>query len=155
MDLKKLTLGDRVVVISAVLLFIFAFFKWYGIDVGGETAGFSGYHYFLFGVIPVILGAAMIVQIALARFSETKLPTVGSLTWGQVHLILGAVAAALILIKVIIGDEYFSLDLDRKVGIFLALLAALGLVAGGYLKMREGDDAGAGRSERPGTPPVA
>ncbi len=148
MDVKKLTLGDRVVVISGVLLFIFAFFKWFGISVGGDTAGFSGYHYFLWGVIPVILGVVMIVQIGLTRFSDTKLPSLGSLSWGQVHLILGCVAAALILLKTIIGDDYFSFSLDRKVGLFLALISAVGLAVGGYLKMRDPADAGA-------TPPAA
>ena len=152
MELSKLTLGDRVVVISGVLLFIFGFFKWYGIDIGGETAGFNGYHYFLFGVIPVILGVAMIVQIGLARFSDVNMPSLGSLSWGQVHLILGCVAAALVLLKVVIGDDYFSVSLDRKFGIFLSLLAAIGLAAGGFLKMRETDDAGA---TPPAAPPTA
>jgi hypothetical protein len=150
MDLQKLTVGDRVVVVSGVLLFIFAFFKWYGIDVGGQTAGFSGYHYFLFGVIPVILGVAMIVLIGLSRFSDVKLPDIGSLSWGVVYMILGGVAAALVLIKAITGDDYFSIDLDRKIGLWLSLLAALGLAAGGFLKMRESD---AAATPPPATPP--
>jgi hypothetical protein len=148
MDVKKLTLGDRVVVISGVLLFVFAFFKWFGISTSIGDFGYSGYHYFLWGVIPVILGVVMIVQIGLARFSDTKLPSLGSFTWGQVHMVLGGLAAALILLKTIIGDDVNGFGLDRKVGLFLGLLAALGLAGGGYLKMRDPADAGA-------TPPTA
>lgn len=137
MDLNKLSTGDKVIGVSGVLLFIFAFFKWYGISVPGGTAGFNGYHYFLFGVIPVILGVAMIVQIALDRFSAVDMPKLGALTWGQVHLILGSVAFVLVLLKLAIGDDYFSVGLDRKFGIFLSVIAAAGLAAGGFLKMRE------------------
>lgn len=153
LDINKLSLGDRIVAISGVLLVVFAFFKWYGVDVGGQTAGFSGYHYFLFGVIPVILGVAMIVQIALEHFSDVQMPKLGNLTWGQIHLILGAIAFALVLLKVIIGDDYFSVSLDRKIGLFLALIAAAGLAGGGFLKMREAQAAAAGGSAPP--PPTA
>jgi hypothetical protein len=155
MDLNKLTLGDRVVAISAILLLIFAFFPWFnysiaGFDVGDE----NGYDFFLFGTIPVILGILMVVQIALTRFSQTKMPAVGSLTWGQVHVIAGGLALLLVLIKLLIGssvdipltDDDF--DGDRAFGIFLALISAAGLTAGGFLKMREGDTVA-------GPPPVA
>lgn len=148
MDLNKLTLGDRVVAISGVLLLIFAFFPWYGL--GGYDE--NGFEYFLFGTIPVILGLAMIAQIGLARLTTTKLPDVGSLTWGQIHLILGGIAAVLVVLKLLIGQEYFGIDLDRKIGVFLATIAALGLVAGGALKMRDPADAGAGGAPPPPRP---
>lgn len=154
MDLNKLTTGDKVVAVSGVLLFIFAFFKWYGITVPGGTAGFNGYHYFLFGVIPVILGIAMIVQIALDRYTTVEMPKLGSLTWGQVHVIAGGIAFVLVLLKLIIGDDYFSVSLDRKVGIFLSVIAAAGLAAGGFLKMKESQAEGATGGTTPPPPAV-
>jgi hypothetical protein len=163
MDLNKLTIGDRVVAVSAILFLIFMFFPWYGLTIEGfADPTRNGFDYFLFGWIPLLLAIAMVVQIALTRFSTTEMPKVGSLTWGQIHLILGAVAAALVVLKLLIGDDVGfgfgdDFDLDRKVGIFLAALAALGLVAGGLLKMRDPADAGAagGPAAPPPPPPRA
>ena len=152
MDLNKLTTSDRVVCGSAIALLIFSFFPWYGLAGGSR----NGWDYFLFGVIPVLLGLVMLAQVALTRFSpQTKLPTV-PMGWGQLHLIIGAVAAVLVLIKLLIGDSVSvfglgSVDLDRKFGIFLAFLAGVGLVVGGYLKFQE--EKAAGPAPAPGTTP--
>ena len=157
MDLNKLTLGDRIVVISGVLLLIFAFFPWFDYDIRGfEQLGTanrrSGFDFLLFGIIPVILGLAMIAQIVVSRFSTTEMPRAGALSWGQIHVILGAIAAALVVLLVIIGDEEsdfgITFDGDRQIGLYLSALAALGLLAGGLLKMRDPADAAT-----PGTPP--
>jgi hypothetical protein len=153
-DLNKLTQGEKVICGSAIALFIFSFFPWYG-KLGGSR---NGWDYFLFGVIPVLLGIIMLAQIGLSRFSETKLPD-PPLPWGQIHLIVGGLAAVLVLLKLLIGDSVGggsilgtripSIDLDRKFGIYLSFLAALGLVAGGYLKSREPAEAA------PPPPPLA
>jgi hypothetical protein len=62
-------------------------------------------------------------------------------------------AAVLVLLLVLIGDDenVFGLEVDgdRKIGLFLSLLAALGLAAGGLLKSR--DPSGA---SPPGAPPA-
>jgi hypothetical protein len=135
-DLNKLTQGEKVIGGSAIALFIFAFLPWYGIDFLGHSYNRSGWHYFLFCTIPVLLAIAMAVLIFLSRFTETKLPD-PPLPWGQIHLIAAGVAAALILLKLLIGDSVATVDLDRKFGIFLSMIAGLGLVAGAYLKNRE------------------
>jgi hypothetical protein len=141
-DLNKLTQSDKVIGVSAIALFIFSFLPWYGKFSGSR----NGWDYFLFGVIPVLLGIIMLAQIAIVRFSSTKLPDI-PITWGQVHLIAGGLAALLVLLKLIIGDKVGggtvlgthipSISLDRKYGIFLSLIAALGLVAGAYMKTQE------------------
>jgi hypothetical protein len=166
MDLNKLTIGDRVVAISAILFLIFMFFPWFdynvkGFEEFGDVGSQSGWDFFLFGIIPLILAIAMAAQIAVARFTTTEMPRVGSLTWGQIHLILGAVAAALVVLLLLIGDDEsgfgITVEGDRKIGLFLAALAALGLVAGGFLKMRDPADAGAagGPAAPPPPPPTA
>src|SRR4029079_3641974 len=124
---------------------IFSFLPWYGVDVsipglGTRSYSRSGWDYFLFGIIPLMLAIAMVVVIALSRFSETKLPD-PPLPWGQIHLIAGCIAGALVLLKIVIGDDVGAFDLDRKCGIFLAFLATLGLAAGGFLKSKEPADA--------------
>ncbi|HEY5011086.1 MAG TPA: hypothetical protein VIK61_00070 [Acidimicrobiia bacterium] len=143
MDLNKLTQSEKVIAGSAIAFLIFSFFPWYG--KGSYSR--NGWSYFLFGIIPLLLAIIMVAQIAVSRFTETKLPDL-PITWGQVHLIAGGLAAVLVLLKLIIGDKYGlggsvlgvhlpSISLDRQFGIYLAFLASLGLAAGGFLKSRE------------------
>lgn len=156
MDLNKLTLGDRVVAIAAIVFLVAMFLPWYGVSTDFGSASRNGFDYFLFGWIPLLLAIAMVVQIALTRFSAVEMPKVGSLTWGQLHLIIGAVAAVLVLLRLLITDSVGviggSFDLDREFGLFIALLAAIGLVAGGFLKMNDPADAGATGSAPPPPP---
>jgi hypothetical protein len=141
-DINKLTQGEKVIAGSAIAFLLFTFLPWYGIG----SASRNGWDYFLFGVIPLLLAVVMVAQIGISRFSDTKLPD-PPLPWGQIHLIAGGLAALLVLLKLIIGDSVGggsilgtkipSIDLDRKYGLFLAFLAALGLAAGGFMKSKE------------------
>ncbi|MGI8795267.1 MAG: hypothetical protein ACR2IR_01540 [Acidimicrobiia bacterium] len=160
MDLNKLTTGDRIVAISAIVFLIAMFLPWYGLDSDFGDANRNGFDYFFFGWIPLLLALAMAVQIALARFTTTEMPKVGSLTWGQVHLILGGLAAVLVLLRLLITDSVSAFgvdlgDLDRKFGLFVAMIAALGLVAGAFLKMQDPADAGAAGGPAAPPPPPA
>jgi hypothetical protein len=140
-DLNKLTQSEKVIAGSAVAFFIFSFLPWYG--KGGYSR--NGWSYFLFGVIPLLLAIIMAAQIGISRFTETKLPD-PPISWAQVHLVAGGLAALLVLLKLIIGDKYHigasilgisSVSLDREFGIYLAFLASIGLVVGAYLKSKE------------------
>jgi hypothetical protein len=86
----------------------------------------------------------MVAQIAISRFSpDTKLPD-PPVPWGQVHMIAGITIAILLILRLIItSDDVGSIDtgfeLDRKYGLFVAVLAAIGLAVGGFLKNQEGE----------------
>ncbi|HET7654039.1 MAG TPA: hypothetical protein VFK42_13460 [Acidimicrobiales bacterium] len=135
MDLNKLTQGEKVIAGSGVALLIFSFFPWFGLGGGSH----NGWDNFL-SALAILIGVVMVAQIAIARFTETKLPDV-PIGWGMLHMILGGVAAVFVLLQLLVGDKVsalgFSVDLDRKFGVFLGLLAALGLAGGGYLKWQE------------------
>jgi hypothetical protein len=139
-DLNKLTTSDKVIGGSAIALLIFSFLPWYGItaDIGiaSVSRNRTGWDYFLFGIIPVLLAIAMLVIIVLQRFSSVELPDL-PISWAQAFLAAAGLATLLILIRVALTDEAGGIDLDRKFGIFLALLAAIGLVAGAYMKSQE------------------
>jgi hypothetical protein len=144
--LGKLTTSDKVIGASTILLFIFLFFPWFSKGGGSH----NGWHYLLFGFLPFLLALVMVAQIVITRFTETKLPDL-PISWAQVHLIAGGLAALLVLLKLLIGDKISygivgvasgSITLDRSIGLFLSLLATLGLAAGGFLKTREPADAG-------------
>jgi hypothetical protein len=70
------------------------------------------------------------------------LPDLGQ-SWSQILFIAGIVAAVLVLLQLLIGGSTAGVDLDRKIGVFLGLLAGLGLAGGGFLKKQEGDGGGA------------
>jgi hypothetical protein len=139
----KLTTSDKVILGGAVAYLIFMFLPWYGIEDISD-AGNTGWDYFLGGIIPLILIVVMAAQVVISRFSpDTKLPD-PPVPWGQVHLIAGIAAAVIVLLRTIIGSDVDvpfvgDFSLDRKIGLFLALLAAIVVAVGGYLKSQEAD----------------
>jgi hypothetical protein len=141
MDLNKLTTGEKVIVASGIVFLIAMFLPWWGLDFGDlGSASNNGWDYFLTGILPLLIIIAMITQIALAKFSTTELPK-PPLPWNQIHMIAGAVVAVLLILRVVIGSSEgsgdFEVDLDRMYGLWVALLAAIGVAVGGYLKSRE------------------
>ncbi len=151
MDLSKLTTADKVVVGSTIAFFIFMFFPWFGID-GLEDFGRNGFDVgFLWGRLPLILAVAMSAHVLVTRFAEgAQLPEA---PWSKLYLGLGIAVAALVVLKLLIGESIsgfgFSEDLDRRIGLFLATIAAIGVGVGGFLKFHEGDGAAAGSSGPP------
>ena len=141
MDLNKLTTGEKVIAGAGILFLISMFLPWWGLDFGEfGSASNNGFDYFLTGWLPLLIIIAMVAQIAVARFSTTQLPKI-PISWNQAHLIAGGVVAVLLVLRVIIGSSEgsggFEVDLDRMWGLWVALVAALGVGVGGYLKSRE------------------
>ena len=61
--------------------------------------------------------------------------------WGQVHLVAGIVAAVIVVLRLLIGSDDVGgidtgVDLDRKFGLFLAVIAAIVVAVGGFQKPR-------------------
>jgi NADH:ubiquinone oxidoreductase subunit 6 (subunit J) len=149
-DLNKLSTADKVIGASAILFLLALFMPWYGL-AGGSN---NGWDYFLTGILPLLIAAAMVAVIVIQRFTTTELPK-PPIPWSQIHLIAGAVIVVLLLLRVLITSDVEvlgeSFDLDRKYGLWIALIAAIGLGVGGYLKNQESEDAIAG----PSVPPTA
>lgn len=141
MDLNKLSTSDKIVAGSGLLLFIASFLPWFGkgpFDGNGWDVGF------LWGGIPALLGLACAGVVLASKLGDVKLPDL-PVTWGQAILGAGALAALLVVLKLLLGYEACSfdlcIDLDRKFGLILAAIAAVGLAYGGFQKYQEGDDA--------------
>jgi len=158
MDLNKLSTGDKVIAGSGILFLISMFLPWWGLDFGDlGSASNSGWDYFLTGILPLLIVIAMVAVIYITRFTTTALPK-PPLPWSQVFLIAGGVVAVLLVLRVIIGSSEgsggFEVDLDRMWGLWVALLAALGVGAGGFLKSKEPEVEAAGpQYGGPGTAP--
>ena len=171
MDVNKLNTGEKVIGVSGILLFVFSFFSWLGISVSGSVLGRSfgtsaaksawGFPLLL---IAVLLGTAM-AGLMIAKAAGVNLPELGTLKWAHIMLGVAILVLVLILLKLIIGPSNWNgasipsgIDKDRKIGIYLGLLASIGLVAGAYLNAKETGDlpgalGGAGGSGGSAPPP--
>ncbi len=167
MDFSKLKTSDWVIIGSGLVLFIASFLDWFTVEIKGNdlfpgaTSGGNGWDVgFVWAGIPVLLGLAMIAVVAIQAFSpQTKLPEL-PIRWGQALLGAGAVAAVIVVLKLLIGEdvdgaEAFGIEVNRAFGLFLATLAAIGLAVGGFLKSKEPEDSlqGGAAFGGPGAPP--
>jgi hypothetical protein len=154
-DLNKLSTADKVIGGSGILFLIAMFLPWWGIDTGFGDFANTGTDYFLTGWLPLLIIIVMVGQIAITKFSTTELPK-PPLPWSQIHAIGGGVVVVLLLLRTAItsseGSGGFEVDLDRKFGLFIALIAAIGVAVGGYLKFQEGDTDETAAGSAPPTP---
>lgn len=145
MDLNKLTTADKVIAGSGIVLFIAYFLPWFKADAGIVSVSASGGDVgFLWATLPMLLGLIAAAIVIATKLFDVKLPDLPA-PLGQILLGIGALAAVLVVLKLIIGEDddaaaAVGIDISRSFGIFLAALAAIGLAVGGYLKMQEGDE---------------
>ena len=146
MDLNRLTQGEKIAGVSAILLFVFMFFDWYGVSIsgGGETIdlGGGGNAWDALDFIPILLLIAVIVTIGVlvieAGDSGVELPVHGA----AIITVAGVISFLLILFRIIDTPTFaevggVSAEGSVKFGIFLALIAAAGIGFGGYRTMQE------------------
>lgn len=159
MDLSKLSTGDKLIAGSTIGLFIFSFLPWFTVDIDGPFGGgdLSGWDVgFLWGRFPLFLAVLMSAYVGIKAFSpDTKLPTL-PVAWGQALLGVGVLCAFLVILKLLIGEDFgvdgleaSGIEVKRSYGLFLSVLATVGLAIGGFFKMQEGDDDSGG-----GAPPT-
>jgi hypothetical protein len=148
MDLNRLTQGEKIAGVSAILLFVFMFLDWYGVKIsgGGETInlGGGGNAWDALDFIPILLLIAVVATVAIvlieASDTDIELPVHGA----AIVAVLGVVSFLLILFRIIDTPTFASIggvsaEGTVKVGIFLALIAAAGMAFGGWRTMQEED----------------
>ena len=173
MEADKLNTGEKIAAISAVLLFIFMFFTWFGVEVSGAGAfsgsvpGAGGDAWDALEFIPVILVIAIVAAIGVAVLRLTDSAYEPPISMNAVVTVLGGLSFLLILFRIVDPPSFgsfggVSVDGTVEFGIFLGLIAAAGIAYGGYLAMKEegasfGDTAdrlsGGGPSATPPPPP--
>ena len=148
MDLYKLSTGEKISAASGVLLFVFMFFDWFGVEVSGvpgfsgTVSGGGGSAWDALDVIPIFLVIAIVaaVGVAVVRLTDADLEPAFSLN--TIVAVLGALAFLLILYRIVDppgGGQFggVSVDTTLQIGIFLGLISAAGIAYGGYSAMRE------------------
>jgi hypothetical protein len=120
--------------VSALVLSLSAFMDWYAGSGVGVKLAVIGWHTGVLGKLVFFIGLATLAIVAL-RESGIELPA--SLPESLVILALGALATVFVLIRVLsIPDDVLPAD-SRGIGIWISLVAALGVVAGGLLRAVE------------------
>jgi hypothetical protein len=148
MEVDKLNTGEKVSAVSAILLFVFMFFDWFGVKVSGvpgfsgSVEGGGGSAWDALDVIPIFLMLAIVVAIGVAIVRLTDADLEPPVSMNAIVAALGGLAVLLILYRIVDppgGDGLagVSVDVTLKFGIFLSLLAAVGIAYGGYSAMRE------------------
>lgn len=156
MDFSKMKPSDWLIGGGALLFLIAMFLPWYELDVSFVDASTSGWDYFLLGIIPLLLILAVAVMLLLPMFQpNTRLPdSFGPLSRAQALLGAAGLAALLVLFRLLIKDDGGVDDaedfIDRGIGLFLAFLASLAVLAGVFMKQKEGEVASPGSG--PATP---
>jgi hypothetical protein len=174
MDFTRLTQGEKVAAVSGIALILIMFiFDWFGLKFTGGPEGLGvsvegsrnawGSYGFIDIVLFITVAAAVGLALISASQSELGLPVAAS----AVVAGLGILSVVLIIISIISPPDFgvdlsgSGIDHTRKIGVWLGLIAAIGVAYGGWRAMQEegtsfGDQADRfrGPDEGPGaTPP--
>ncbi len=144
MDTTRLSQGQMIAAVSAVLLFIFMFLPWLGFDLPQGANFDDSFNAWQatqsLDVYLFILILAAVVPALLAMGGNTsQLPFVGAAT-----TFLLAVIGLVLIIALIVDPGPFSIQLGTnplefnvRIGGWLGLLATGGIAVGGYLAMQD------------------
>jgi len=128
MDSARARQGKLVAGIGGLMLFGFLFLPWFG-EAGVSQTGFEGQSS---TDIYLLITAMVAVAAALPSTRAMLLPGV-SMPGGAA--LLGAVATVLMIWLSFID---FPSGADRKIGVYLALVAAIVIAIGGYMAAQGG-----------------
>jgi len=150
---KQLSTSDIIILAAGAVMLIASFLTFYEFKVFGASVsstawgGDTGLKMWPLAWWPVLFGVLMAVHVALTTFANVKLPEkILDFTWTQIHFVLGAVSAVLMLCFLL--QKFPSVSPDKGIGFWLMLLASAGLVVGAVLRMQESPSAAG-----PGTTP--
>jgi hypothetical protein len=169
MDLDRLSPGEKIAGASAILLFVFMFFDWFGVEVtgvggfSGSVPGGGGNAWEALDFIPIVLVITIVAALVMAGLRLADSAYEPSVPMSTIVTVLGVLSVLLILFRIVDPPGFasfggVSVDATLSVGIFLGLISAAGIAYGGYSTMREegitfGDAADRLSGDRSGSPP--
>ena len=165
MELDRLNTGEKLAGVAGIALLLIMFiFDWFTVDVGGGFADIEagGNAWDWFGLIDIILFVTALAGISLAVVAASQSDVDLPVALSAVTAGLGALSVILVLYRIISppdGGLDDLVDVGRSIGVFLGLITAGGVAAGGWLAMQEegtsfGDVGGGGTGAAP-PPPAA
>jgi hypothetical protein len=126
-------LGERATWVSGLVLALSALTGWYTGEGQGATVSVIGWNTGVLGKLVLVIGLAAIVVVALRQWGF-ELPA--AVPESLVVIALGALATIFVLVRAIsIPDEFFFAH--RGIGLWISLIAAVGLIGAGLLQASE------------------
>ena len=126
--------GERITWVAGLVLLLSSFMDWYAGSGVGVKLAVIGWHTGVLGKLVLVIGLAVIALVVL-RQAGFELPP--SVPESLLVVGLGALATIFVLIRLIsIPDSMLPAN-GRGIGIWVALLAALGVILGGVLSAAE------------------
>ncbi len=127
-------LGELVTWLAGLILALSTFMGWYTGSGDGITVAVIGWHTGALGKLVFFIGLAVLALVIL-REAGIELPA--TVPESLVVIALGSVATIFVLIRLIsIPDQFLPAD-GRGIGIFISLIAALGVIAAGLVRAAE------------------
>lgn len=125
MEPKQVGQGRLIAGLGGLMLFAFLFLPWFG-EAGGNFTGWEGQT-----TTDLYMLITAMVAVA-AALPGTRALLVPGVTMSGAATLLGGVATALLIWLSFIDSG----DADRKVGMYLALVAAILITVGGFMSSR-------------------
>ena len=126
-------IGERLGLLTGVVLAVSAFTGWYSGAGEGVRVSVTGWDTGIAGKIVFFLGVAVVVFVAL---SEAGVEPPAAVPQSLVTIVLGSAATIIVLVRAIsIPDDFFFAG--RGVGIWISLAAAIGVIVAGLLQASE------------------
>lgn len=135
MDVDRLTQGEKIAGVAAILLFISMFFAWFGFETPGNelgisiSASFNAWESFDFIDLVLLVTVLVAVGTVLAKASDSVI----DFPLNAVVAALGGLSALLVLYRIIDPPA----ELDREWAVFLGLILSALVAYGGYRAMQE------------------
>ncbi len=161
MDFSRVRTGELIAGISGVALFIFSFFSWFGVSapdieapagIQFDVASFeeSANAWESFDFIDIVLLLAVIAAVGLMVLSASQASVNLPVAASAITAGLGILATLLVLYRVIDPPDFGveGLDVGRKIGVFLGLIASAGIGLGGWMAMQEEGTTFSGEADR-------
>ena len=128
--------GERLTWLAALVLTLSVFMSWYsGSEGEGPTIGVTGWNSGPLGQIVFFCGVAVLALVAL-REAGIEMPAL--LPESLLVIAIGSIATVLVVIRVIsIPDDVSFYAGARAIGLWISLLAAVGVIVAGLLRTSE------------------
>lgn len=117
----RVRFGEAIASVSGAVLLVSLFLPWFGSASAWEA----------FSVADVLLAVAALAGIALALLGATQRKTDLPISGAALSALAGIVATTLVAYRVLDPVD----GLDRELGLFVGLLAAIGVAAGAWSAM--------------------
>ena len=128
MDLRRLRAGEWMAGVSGLVLLVSLFLPWYGDEAGSRTGWES------LGALDVVLAVVALSALAIPVVTALERVPAVPLAHQSLTTLIGLLALALVLIRVLNMPDWAD---EREWGLWVALAATLGIVAGGLVAMRD------------------